>query len=447
MKKTMKTQGGVSKQSPKAKRATTAPVRRQQPQQYSLIPKGLLKSLGGLAGGYLGGPAGGLAGAVAGEGISRITGFGDYSVKSNTLSTLGTSSSEVPSFVPSGMNSVRIRHREFIGDMISPGALFSANRYRINPGSPETFPWLSGFANRFQQYRVHGMVFQFKSTSSEYATGAALGAVIIATNYTPTDNAYNNKSDMENTGFCVSAKPSLSIVHAIECDPSSQTMRYKYIRDPTNPVPDANLFDWAVTTVATQGLSAGASTVIGEMWVSYDIELIRPVSMAAVATPLTASPGATALFTAAYADTVYCPFGQASSYTGGTNTQGPVIPASYFIDDANYDPFAVPQPILTINRTNNQIKFKIPGTYQLFFEVNGAGTNLVSNVNPYSGIVSVGCTTATTSLLSSTAGDKTTCVYTFNVANLSGSPSVTFTRLAAWAAGGAKANFVINRLY
>lgn len=403
----------------------------------------VIKALSTMAGGFLGGPMGSAAGALAGEGISKIAGFGDYTVKSNTLSTQGTSSAEVPSFVTSGMNSVRMRHREFLGDLVSNGSSFQSTQYRLNPGAPETFPWLSSFAPKFQQYKLHGMVVQFKSTSSEYASGAALGAVVIATNYTPTDYPYASKSDMENTGFCVSAKPSLSIIHAIECDPRSQTMAYKYVRDPNNPVLDANLFDWGVTTVAAQGLSAAATTVIGELWVSYDIEFIRPIQTVST----TLIPGSQKVAAPTITNLAISPLGKSTDliYSWG----GAGLPASAISDYAQYVPTS--GVVLSIDAVNNRTYFPKPGHYTILLFVTGAGTALASSVAPYSTITVSQCTVTTNHQKSSTAGDSAS--YEFNIIVdskvTSSTPAyITWTKLSTWTAADnqTRSQFIINAI-
>lgn len=380
-----------------------------------------------MAGGYLGGPLGAAAGTVLGGGISRISGFGDYQVRSNSLSLLGTSSSEVPQFVSNSMNNVRIKHREFLGDVTSPGSAFSGTRYRINPGATETFPWLASFAAKFQLYKLHGMVFQFKSTSSEYATGAALGAVVIATNYTPSDTAFLSKSDMENTGFCVSAKPSLSIIHAVECDPSQSTMQYKYIRDPLNSVPDANTFDWGVTTVATSGLSASSGTTIGELWVSYDIELIRPVSNSAVPSVPAWTVGNGLVSFPTNTTVAYCPMGVPAnlnmSYPMGYAAN---LPASAFVDTSTWD-FNTPAAIV-VDTANTRTAFPRIGTYVFNVTISGAGTQFSTNQAAWA-TAAVGCT-VTTNRTASTAGDLTWQV--FKVVVTAPTNSVTWTRSSLW---------------
>jgi hypothetical protein len=76
-----------------------------------------------------------------------IFGNGDYTVRSNSIlsgSLVGEMAMQVPSFAGNRRKLV-VRHREYIGDVISSSTsnAFSLTSYTINPGSVQTFPWLS----------------------------------------------------------------------------------------------------------------------------------------------------------------------------------------------------------------------------------------------------------------------------------------------------------------
>jgi len=142
-------------------------------------------------------------GGLLTKGLSAlISGFGDYKVNENSLLTGGIAPPEVVNSVNDG--GVIIRHREYLGDI--PATIdFTITRYFINPGYTLTFPWLSHIATSFEQYKLRGMIFEFKSLSSDAvlssATSSALGAVIMATQYDVLDTPFPNKFTMENYLF------------------------------------------------------------------------------------------------------------------------------------------------------------------------------------------------------------------------------------------------------
>jgi hypothetical protein len=228
------------------------------------------------------GPVGGVLGGLAGKAVATITGMGDYTVQSNSLlDTAMTTADSVPQFVKNE-HSVTIRHREYITDLavpLTPGA-FDLNSYRLNPGDEKTFPWLSRIARQYQEYKFKGAVFVYKTMSSDITAGGALGTVVIATNYNTNDNEFTSKMQMEQSEFCVSTKPSQSILHPIECAPGAGRAEFLYVRTPgseSGAMQDARLYDWGKTQVATVGLPGTTGNVLGELWVSYDIELTKPI--------------------------------------------------------------------------------------------------------------------------------------------------------------------------
>jgi hypothetical protein len=72
-----------------------------------------------------------------------------------------------------------VMNREFIGDIItsSTAGAFSANTFYVNPGNANTFPWLSNVALQFESYTCHGLLFEYRTMSSDSlnSTNTALG--------------------------------------------------------------------------------------------------------------------------------------------------------------------------------------------------------------------------------------------------------------------------------
>lgn len=218
-------------------------------------------------------------GSALGHGIGRILGSGDYStgpmVKSNVL----VNSTEVPEFLSEGRANM-IMHREYLGDIITsstPGA-FKLQSFTINPGQSESFPWLATIAQNYEQYKIHGMVYCFKSTSGESvaSTNTALGTVIMASDYNVNSPQYRSKSEMENSQFAQSFKASQSAMHGIECEPEELPLKNYYVRTGGVAANDSiKWYDLANFQIATQGFQA-ASVNIGELWVTYLVEFFKP---------------------------------------------------------------------------------------------------------------------------------------------------------------------------
>jgi hypothetical protein len=234
---------------------------------------GAAKSVGRLLGGLVGQ---GDLGEFAGSSLAKLFGHGDYHVSSNSLikNTSGISGAK---FVNDGSRGTRIIEREFIGNIASGpvsvgSSIFELQSYILNPTNSHAFPWLSQVAHLYDQWEPHGIVFEFISTSSEFnGTTQALGAVIMATDYDPYDPLYANKQQMENADYSCSSKPSLGLVHGIECDPRERPLKILYTSQ-SNGAP-VNTYSLGTFQLATQGCSA--QVTLGELWISYDITFYK----------------------------------------------------------------------------------------------------------------------------------------------------------------------------
>lgn len=256
--------------------ATTDPARRLEG-KVDHIERMLSKTHVNSAPANIGRALGGLVGqsdlgAMAGTALSKLFGHGDYTVKSNSLMYAATLDMNPPKFSSHGKRGTRIIEREYLGDVITGAAgVFTNTSYNINPTDPTTFPWLSNIANLYEQWEPNGIVFEFVTTSSEFnGASQALGAVIMATDYDPTDPSYSTKQTMENSDYACSTKPSTSLVHGIECDPAERPLKLLY----TNTSSVERTDSLGKFQIATAGVSV-ANVTLGELWISYDVTLFK----------------------------------------------------------------------------------------------------------------------------------------------------------------------------
>ncbi|UYD39079.1 MAG: capsid protein [Wigfec virus K19_227] len=218
-----------------------------------------------------GGKVGKWIGTKLGHMLGQITGFGDYEVKGNSIMDGGMTPPQIVNSVENG--AVIVRHREYIGDIASTIA-FNLTAYPINPGMSSTFPWLAQMAQSFEQYEMRGCIFEFVSTSSDSVlssgTSTALGSVMLATEYDSLESTFSGKREMLNHEFANSTKPSVNIIHPIECKRDRTPVSQLYIRSEDVPTGgDKRLYDLGNFQLATEGMQAAAGT-LGELWVSYE---------------------------------------------------------------------------------------------------------------------------------------------------------------------------------
>jgi hypothetical protein len=240
--------------------------KKKQPKKSMITPAGaMLRKVGRVAGTFLGN---GSLGENLGAGISKIFGQGAYTVQRNSLMA-------GPPAFGALENGVRIRHREYLGDVNSSVA-FANTTYRLQPSVAATFPWLSQIAPSFEQYKFEGCVMYLNTTSGSAvsSTNNSLGVWGVTTVYDPTRPPLANKQQCEDYVGCTSGVPCSSILHAIECKPKSDVLERYYVDIEGATGDSLKFYDHGLVNVFTQGSQAAVD--IGELWISYDIVLYNP---------------------------------------------------------------------------------------------------------------------------------------------------------------------------
>jgi hypothetical protein len=229
---------------------------------------------------------------VSGIRYPKLRGLGSYDeeVQDNAL-IHGPSQGgamDIASVNPTMMDDsgdVVISHKEFVRNIVVNGegglqSAFALNKFPINPGLQESFPFLSQLAQNFTMYSMEGCMFQYKPLSGEGGgVSNQLGKVIMTTDYDPQAEPFINSIQMENYQYSQSAKPSMGMRHGVECKKSQGTLEMQYVRTGAS-TRDKAWTDLGLFQVATEGipLPAGAgkkTMIIGELWVTYRIRLSR----------------------------------------------------------------------------------------------------------------------------------------------------------------------------
>jgi len=101
----------------------------------------------------------------------------------------------------------------------------------------------------------------------------------MATDYDSLDANFTSKIQMEASEFAMSSMPGQGMMHPIECARRETALPVLYLR--TNTVPagsDQRLYDLGNFQIATSGIPNNTNAqTLGELWVSYDISLLKPV--------------------------------------------------------------------------------------------------------------------------------------------------------------------------
>lgn len=217
--------------------------------------------------------------SMAGHGLYR--GKGAYST--NNLITDEGASNIVPAFHPTDLHEIVYSNREYVRDIYAPAANaapFAVDYWALNPGLPDSFPWLSQLAINFEEYELLQLAYTYKSTVADFASSSGqVGQVVMCTQYNPNSDVFADKEEMMLYEGGMSCKTTDSLIHGIECDPSKIAgAPSKYVRvGNLPPTEDLKNYDLGRTSIAVLNAPATyAGQQLGELWVSYTIRLRKP---------------------------------------------------------------------------------------------------------------------------------------------------------------------------
>jgi hypothetical protein len=164
--------------------------------------------------------------------------------------------------------SCRIRHRELM-DLIDMSAAFESRTYRINPGVGSTFPWLSGQAQGWEQYKFHSLALRYVPTCSTTEPGV----IVMFVDYDPTDSPPTTVRDAM-TNATATAGPvrngSTVVTNTIAL---LGGLKAKYIETQLSASSDLRSTDSGNFIIATEG---GNNIQVGAIWIEYDVEFMYP---------------------------------------------------------------------------------------------------------------------------------------------------------------------------
>lgn len=169
----------------------------------------------------------------------------------------------------------RVTHREYVGDVLGSVA-FNATKYAVNAGNAQLFPWLSGMAKLFQLYRFYKLHFYYEPTVATTAAGTVMEAV----DHDAADSSPLSKVAM----MAIKGAVRVALWAAVEliCDPKDMDKftKQRYVRVGSPPTgTDIKTYDVGNFVLSVAG-SADDTAHVGELYVSYDVELYNPSALA-----------------------------------------------------------------------------------------------------------------------------------------------------------------------
>jgi hypothetical protein len=219
----------------------------------------------------------------------------DHATHSATKSTLvvSTSGKTETRFTRQGKflhgtkpGDIRIQRLEYLGVLNGYQGNFIVNQYNINPGISLTFPWLATLAGRFEKYFIHSC----RIVCSPRVASTTPGGTYIACDYDSADASPTAKNTLFELGTYADAQCWQKMDVVLNRSRLNNSIPHHFIR--TGPLAsnlDIKTYDcgqFFVCTDATpasvnQATSGGTASyslpsMISDMYIEYDIELIEP---------------------------------------------------------------------------------------------------------------------------------------------------------------------------
>jgi hypothetical protein len=222
---------------------------------------------------------------MAAKFLPKVMGLGSYhskdTYKRNSFLGMGVMPPQIEN---SKIKSTIITHKEYVMDVISStngnnNLALGTNLFAfpIQPADSNSFPWLATVAQNYQEYRPLGIVWEFKSTcgSAVSSTNNAMGSVLMSTQYRASSLPFTNKQQMDNEQYATDIVPWSNGCHFIECAPHQTPLDTLYVRTGDVGTDSIEMYDLGTFYLATTGQQANG-VVLGELWVSYQFELLKP---------------------------------------------------------------------------------------------------------------------------------------------------------------------------
>ena len=242
-----------------------------------------------------------------------VRGRGSYRLSSSGGG--GGTQQSIPTFANSGEGALSLRHKELIGSIVIKKdyngnfaiatlrtsdqkgvSVESPCQFRVVAGNKLLFPWGSSIMTKFESYKLNGMMLKFESLVNPGSTTFTYCPEIIMCSM---DNIYvgkpTNAQQMKIQGMSNSGKMNYDLHCGVECHPSriSNPERYVVSLGQDQKAETGNSATWQTSLqnreetdhaqffIAIDGGDsaqfAAKDQVVGKLWITYDVQLKRPV--------------------------------------------------------------------------------------------------------------------------------------------------------------------------
>lgn len=192
------------------------------------------------------------------------------SIQSRVVAPVATSSrlrASPPRISQLGASSVTVSHREYVADLTPSTTLWTLlGSHRITPTNSALFPWLVKIARNYERYRFRSLCFDYIPRTST----SAQGSISLMVDFDPVDDPPASKAEFLNSFGAVSgpfwSEQSLQV-------PSQVLQSRGALFNGSAPAgTDPKTYYLGNLNIGT----VGTSNTVGELYISYSVELSIP---------------------------------------------------------------------------------------------------------------------------------------------------------------------------
>jgi hypothetical protein len=184
---------------------------------------------------------------------------------------------------------VRVSRREYVMKIVSPTtpSVFTNTKFAINPGLSGVFAWLSQVAANYDEYDIEHLVFHYKPVVSKASQSGSMGSILMASNANAGAAKFETFREMAEYDSTKETRICDEALFGVEMDKTKAALNdMHYVRVGAVPYgEDVKTYDSGSFQVATSDINASdfpAGTLLGHLYVEYEVTLGRPKLFAAL---------------------------------------------------------------------------------------------------------------------------------------------------------------------
>lgn len=164
---------------------------------------------------------------------------------------------------------IRVRHKEFITDLVTVEADNWRKTIEVNPGLETCFPWMSRIAAGFENYVFNSVKFSFVTSMGTSNNGS----IALIPDYDAEDDN-STQTKVQLLSYADSKRGPIWYDLVMASSNKNLHKRKEYYVRIRSTTENKKLFDAMSLTILVTGIAA--LTMVGELWVEYDLTLMTP---------------------------------------------------------------------------------------------------------------------------------------------------------------------------